>query len=109
MNGMGVYIDARAAEVVDTVIWGDADKLTEYGNQVRSDLGRIYRFLDRLDARAAELRGPAKLPVKPSNRTVTQDRVSRCPRCGSREIPRFEVPWTAEHEERVRAGEVKPR
>jgi hypothetical protein len=41
----------------------------------------LYRFRDALQARVAELRGPAVLPVR-ARRTDVQRRVASCPRCG---------------------------
>ena len=78
-----MYLDTRATQATSGKTWYDAKQLREIANEIRGELGRIYRLLDKLDARAAELDGPADLP-KPRNRTAVQQRVSKCPRCGDR-------------------------
>ena len=44
-------------------------------------LGELYGARDELKRRVAELRGVPKLPAR-RYRSSTQERVSRCPRCG---------------------------
>lgn len=84
MSAVEVYIAARIVEI--DLAWDDANKLTAIGNEIREVQGQIYRrLLDKIDSRAAELRGPAVLP-RPSRQTDKQRRISNCPRCGSKEV-----------------------
>jgi len=83
VSSFQVYIDARAMEATAPKVWDDPVVLHDLSDRIRTDMGRMYRLLDRIDARVAELRGPADLP-RPSRRTPTQQRVSKCPRCGDR-------------------------
>ena len=80
MSAVQVYLDARAAEAVSGQNWTDSKVLRSIADQVRSDLGRMYRLLDRLDAQIAELEPTPEFP-KPRYRTSTQEKVARCPRC----------------------------
>ena len=77
-----VYLPARELEVKSA--WNTPDELAALDQRIRADMGKAYRLLDKINERAAELRGPAVLPKK-TNRTAKQERVSRCPRCGERE------------------------
>ena len=84
MSSTEVYIAARTADINSA--WDDVDQLTSLANQIRDFQGQLYRrLLDKIDSRTAELRGPATLP-KRRNQTFTQQRISACPRCGSKEV-----------------------
>jgi hypothetical protein len=72
VSGFQVYLDARGAEATSGKNWDDADKLTEIAANVRTDIGRAYRFLDGIQARIGELRGPVTLPKRPGTRTEFQ-------------------------------------
>ena len=69
---MQVYLDARGVEATSGKAWDDANKLREIDQAVRADIGRCYRFLDKINARIGELDGPVALPKKASSRTDFQ-------------------------------------
>jgi len=83
VSAFGIYYAAR--ELDAQTHKDDSGKLKELDQQIRADMGRLYRLLDAVNARVVELDGPATLP-RPSAQTYKQQRIARCPRCGTKEV-----------------------
>lgn len=78
-----VQILLRDFDTVCKDHWDDPGQLEHVEGNISAfldGLGELYGARNVLRARIARLRPTPKLP-KPRNRTATQEKVSRCPRC----------------------------
>ena len=77
-------VEAVVHPVTGELVDAGEETLARVDRETRDEIGRLYRGLQPVKERLAELRGPVRLPPR---RFQTDTQMKVCPKCGIRWEP----------------------